>query len=42
LPEELAACRDHLDMLGVLGLDVFSRNIYCLFRHVLVKFHWLG
>jgi hypothetical protein len=29
LPEELAGCRDHLDMLGVLGLDVFSRNIYC-------------
>lgn len=29
LPEELASCRDHLDMLGVLGLDVFSRNLYC-------------
>lgn len=29
LPEELADCRDHLDMLAVLGLDVFSRNLYC-------------
>jgi len=29
LPEELANCGDHLDMLGVLGLDVFSRNLYC-------------
>jgi hypothetical protein len=29
LPEELADCRDHLDMYRVLGLDVFSRNVYC-------------
>jgi hypothetical protein len=29
LPEELRDCRDHLDMLEVLGLDVFSRNLYC-------------
>jgi hypothetical protein len=29
LPEALSGCRDHLDMLDVLGLDVFSRNLYC-------------
>jgi hypothetical protein len=29
LPAELAGCQNHLDMLRVLGLDVFSRNVYC-------------
>lgn len=29
LPEALASCNDQLDMLNELGVDVFSRNIYC-------------
>lgn len=29
LPDELAACRDQLDMLETLQVDVFSRNLYC-------------
>jgi len=29
LPGELASCDDQLDMLDWLGVDVFSRNIYC-------------
>ena len=29
LPEELADCTDQLEMIDRLGLDVFSRNIYC-------------
>lgn len=29
LPEELGSCKDQLDMLGELGVDVFSRNLYC-------------
>jgi len=29
LPEELASCNDQLDMLDFLGVDVFSRNLYC-------------
>ncbi|MCK4998298.1 MAG: hypothetical protein KAS23_02145 [Anaerohalosphaera sp.] len=28
LPEEIANCQSQLDMIGNLGLDVFSRNIY--------------
>ena len=29
LPPEIAHCRDQLEMIQELGLDVFSRNIYC-------------
>ena len=29
LPPELAHCRSQLDLIRHLGLDVFSRNIYC-------------
>jgi hypothetical protein len=29
LPEELAGCQNQLDMLRAMGLDVFSRNVYC-------------
>lgn len=29
LPPEIAHCTDHLDLIRHLGLDVFSRNIYC-------------
>jgi len=29
LPEEIQHCEDQLDMIIYLGLDVFSRNIYC-------------
>ena len=29
LPPELAACSSQLDVIRHLGLDVFSRNIYC-------------
>lgn len=29
LPEELRHCESQLDMINYLGLDVFSRNIYC-------------
>jgi len=29
LPPELAGCRNQLEMINRLGLDVFSRNIYC-------------
>jgi hypothetical protein len=29
LPEPLAGCNDQLDMLNELGVQVFSRNIYC-------------
>ncbi|PTX97957.1 uroporphyrinogen decarboxylase family protein [Opitutus sp. ER46] len=29
LPPELAGCRDQLDLIRHLGLDVFSRNAYC-------------
>lgn len=29
LPEELKHCNTQLDMLNYLGVDVFSRNIYC-------------
>jgi uroporphyrinogen decarboxylase len=29
LPPELADCRTQLDLIRHLGLDVFSRNIYC-------------
>jgi len=29
LPPELAGCRSQLDLIRHLGLDVFSRNIYC-------------
>ena len=29
LPEELRGCASQLDLIRHLGLDVFSRNIYC-------------
>ena len=29
LPEELKGCETQLDMINYLGVDVFSRNIYC-------------
>ena len=29
LPEEIKHCESQLDMINWLGLDVFSRNIYC-------------
>ncbi len=29
LPPELAGCESQLDMINWLGLDVFSRNLYC-------------
>jgi hypothetical protein len=29
LPEEIRHCKSQLDMINYLGLDVFSRNIYC-------------
>lgn len=29
LPPEIAHCRDQIEMIEALGLDVFSRNIYC-------------
>jgi uroporphyrinogen-III decarboxylase len=29
LPAEIAHCRDQLELIQELGLDVFSRNIYC-------------
>jgi hypothetical protein len=29
LPEQLAACRTPLELLEYLGVDVFSRNLYC-------------
>jgi hypothetical protein len=29
LPAELAGCASQLDMIAWLGLDVFSRNVYC-------------
>jgi len=29
LPPELARCKDQLELIQALGLDVFSRNLYC-------------
>ncbi len=29
LPEEIKHCKTQLDMIDYLGVDVFSRNIYC-------------
>ena len=29
LPEEIAQCGSQLEVINHLGLDVFSRNIYC-------------
>ncbi len=29
LPDEIAHCKTQLDLIQYLGLDVFSRNIYC-------------
>jgi hypothetical protein len=29
LPDEIAHCQDQLDVIRHLGLDIFSRNIYC-------------
>jgi len=37
LPEELKHCEDQLDMINYLGLDVFSRNIYCIQDE-----YWIG
>jgi hypothetical protein len=37
LPPELAHCRTQLDLIRHLGLDVFSRNIYCDQQH-----RWFG
>ena len=37
LPPELAPCRTQLDLIRHLGLDVFSRNIYCDQQHC-----WFG
>ena len=37
LPPELAHCRTQLDLIRHLGLDVFSRNIYCDQQHC-----WFG
>lgn len=33
LPAEIAHCRTQLDLIRHLGLDVFSRNIYCEQQH---------
>jgi hypothetical protein len=33
LPPELAHCRTQLDLIRHLGLDVFSRNLYCDQQH---------
>ena len=37
LPPELADCRTQLDLIRHLGLDVFSRNVYCDQQHC-----WFG
>lgn len=37
LPDEIAHCRTQLDMIRHLGLDVFSRNVYCD-----AKRYWFG
>ncbi|MGA2177459.1 MAG: uroporphyrinogen decarboxylase family protein [Verrucomicrobiota bacterium] len=37
LPPEIAHCRSQLDLIRHLGLDVFSRNIYCDQQHC-----WFG
>jgi hypothetical protein len=37
LPPEIAHCRTQLDLIRHLGLDVFSRNIYCDQQH-----RWFG
>jgi hypothetical protein len=37
LPPEIAHCHSQLDLIRYLGLDVFSRNIYCDQRHC-----WFG
>jgi len=37
LPPEIAHCRTQLDLIRHLGLDVFSRNIYCDQHHC-----WFG
>jgi hypothetical protein len=37
LPPELAHCRTQLDLIRHLGLDVFSRNVYCEQSHC-----WFG
>lgn len=37
LPPEIAHCRTQLDLIRHLGLDVFSRNIYCDQQHC-----WFG
>jgi len=29
LPDEIVHCKTQLDVIRYLGLDVFSRNIYC-------------
>lgn len=37
LPPEIAHCRTQLDLIQHLGLDVFSRNLYCDQQH-----RWFG
>lgn len=37
LPPEIAHCRTQLDLIRHLGLDVFSRNVYCNQQHC-----WFG
>jgi hypothetical protein len=37
LPEEIKHCTTQLDMLNYLGVDVFSRNVYCKQEEV-----WIG
>ena len=37
LPPEIAHCRTQLDVIRHLGLDVFSRNVYCDQQHC-----WFG
>jgi len=37
LPPEIAHCRTQLDLIRHLGLDVFSRNLYCDQQH-----RWFG
>lgn len=29
LPQEIRHCETQLDLIKYLGLDIFSRNIYC-------------
>ncbi len=46
LPDELGECNTQLDMINTLGLDVFSRNVYCNEQDYwfggLLEDHWNG